>query len=189
MSKSVSEWVDQIFDLLSASTDQEYIGEAVSQLQHALQTAQSARLCGADSELILAALMHDIGHLSAAETAPTMSGLGVVNHEVLGAQLALEAGCSRRLASLIGGHVAAKRYLAYKNVEYFERLSPASLGTLSHQGGPMSSDQAQTFESAPFFRDFLRLRSWDELAKDRNAQVDPLDSYRSLLEQHLSRVD
>ncbi|HXN15238.1 MAG TPA: HD domain-containing protein, partial [Usitatibacter sp.] len=40
-----------------------YSGEAVTQLEHALQTAQFAEREGAAAELITAAFLHDLGHL------------------------------------------------------------------------------------------------------------------------------
>ena len=42
---------------------EQYSGEPVTQLQHALQTAALAEADGADDELATAALLHDLGHL------------------------------------------------------------------------------------------------------------------------------
>ena len=43
--------------------DQDYIGEPVSQREHALQAAAHARASGAPEAAVLAALLHDVGHL------------------------------------------------------------------------------------------------------------------------------
>ena len=121
----------------------DYIGEPISQLGHALQCAHWAKKQGADDEVILAALFHDIGHLIDA-SAPQMDGLGVINHEGLGRAFLEEHGCSERVGKLVEAHVQAKRYLCFKNPKYYARLSEASKGTLAWQGGPMSETEATT---------------------------------------------
>ncbi|AQG78697.1 phosphonate degradation HD-domain oxygenase [Spirosoma montaniterrae] len=143
-----------------------YYGEPVTQLEHALQTAQLAEKAGADRETILAALLHDIGHLLPVEAAEGyMDGYGTVDHERLGADFLRQRGYSEKIAQLIENHVNAKRYLVFKNPDYFARLSEASLRTLEFQGGPMTSDEAAQFEQHPYFREILQLRGWDEQAK------------------------
>lgn len=161
-----------------------YIGEPVSQLEHALQCAASADRARAPEEAVLAALFHDVGHLCGAG-GPEMEGLGVVGHEKIGARLLLDAGCSSGLAELVENHVAAKRYLCFRDAAYFEKLSDASRGTLVFQGGPMSDVEARQFESKPNFRSILALRSWDEQAKDPGADSPGLGSYRERLRVHL----
>ena len=54
---------ENITQLLTSKGQQQYGGEAVSQLQHALQCATLAQENGATDELIAACLLHDIGHL------------------------------------------------------------------------------------------------------------------------------
>jgi gamma-butyrobetaine dioxygenase len=81
--------------------------------------------------------------------------------------------------------VAAKRYLVATRPEYRERLSEASTKTLALQGGAMSDEEAQAFAASPYFRDLLRLRSWDEAAKDPAAVVPGLDTYRDRIEAAL----
>jgi predicted HD phosphohydrolase len=91
---------------------------------------------------------------------------GLINHDALGAAWLLERGFSRRFAPLAGGHVDAKRCLASTNPAYLERLSPASQETLRLQGGPMNPEEAGAFSAGPDLRDILRLRTWDESAKE-----------------------
>ena len=175
---------DQILAPLRASSSDAYIGEEISQLEHALQCAHWANKHKADDEAVLAALCHDIGHIIPSDS-PHMDNLGRVNHERIGQEFLVACGCSKRLGYLVGGHVLAKRYLCFKKDNYFGNLSDASKETLQWQGGPMLSSEAGSFEEDDDFKTLLSLRAWDELAKDPNAQVAPLESYRERLEQHI----
>ncbi len=161
-----------------------YIGEPVSQLEHALQCAAAAENARAPDEAVIAALFHDVGHL-VGEGEPDMAGLGVINHEGIGARFLREAGCSDALAELVEAHVAAKRYLCFRDSAYLAKLSEASRGTLEFQGGPMLEDEARRFEAAPNSRWILALRSWDDRAKDPRADPPGLETYRERLEDHL----
>ena len=177
---SIEAVAGEILNLLGNAANQEYFGEPVSQLQHALQCAQLARDAGADDETILAALLHDVGHLLDAPRE-----VGVVHHDEIGARWLLERGFSQRVASLVAGHVDAKRYLTATNAAYAAKLSPASAATLVLQGGPMGADEATKFAVDPLFADKLRLRSWDEQGKRLDWDVTGLPSYRELLLEHL----
>jgi phosphonate degradation associated HDIG domain protein len=179
--------VDEVISLLRDSGGEQYFGEPVSKLEHAEQCAWHAQQAGADEELILASLLHDVGHLIDTESAVRDERVGVVNHDDVGRQWLLERGFSERLATLVGGHVDAKRYLTATNASYMERLTPASQETLRLQGGPMDESTAETFACAPELRDMLRLRSWDEMAKDPQWRGPGLESYREMLGRHLSR--
>ncbi|MDF2431521.1 MAG: hypothetical protein JWP44_1152 [Mucilaginibacter sp.] len=107
--------VNEVFSLYEKFGDEDYIGEPVSQLEHMSQAAAFAEEEGYDDEVILAAFFHDIGHLCVdAAEAESMDGMGVVDHEILGAEYLLDRGFSERLSLLVQGHVLAKRYLTYK---------------------------------------------------------------------------
>lgn len=177
--------VEEVLSLLEDGGRTAYFGEPVTQLAHALQCAYLAREAGADDELILAALLHDVGHLVVSEDARHHDEVGVVNHDEVGAAWLRERGFSERLAALVGGHVDAKRFLTATRPEYAARLSPASTATLALQGGPMDGGEAETFRQDPLLRDKLRLRTWDEQAKVPCAPVAPLASYREMLLHHL----
>jgi phosphonate degradation associated HDIG domain protein len=179
---------DRILALLERGGELDYIGEGVSQLTHALQAADLAQRAAADDEMVLAALLHDVGHLCAGPHAPQMAGLGVMRHEEIGADYLARLGLPQRVAELVQGHVAAKRYLVSCSPGYLNRLSDASRLTLVHQGGPMSLAERQAFESLPHHEDLLRLRSWDERAKDAERKVPGLSDYRSLLRSHLATL-
>lgn len=155
-----------------------YFGEPVTQLEHALQCAQLAEHSGADNETVVAAFLHDIGHLLPPERAGNyMDGYGTVDHERLGADYLREIGFSEKVAQLIENHVNAKRYLVAKTPGYFDRLSEASLKTLTFQGGPMTPEEASIFETNPYFRGILQLRVWDEQAKILDLPTPTLDYY------------
>lgn len=180
--------VKEVFSLYEKFGDEDYIGEPVSQLEHMSQAAALAEEEGYDDEVILAAFFHDIGHLCAdAGEADSMDGMGNVDHEKLGADYLLERGFSERLAGLVQGHVIAKRYLTYKYPEYYNKLSPASKVTLDFQGGVMTAEEAEEFELNPDAELIIRLRYWDDMAKEMNIPVDNIPHLKDLALKHLVR--
>src|SRR3990167_7716514 len=148
--------LQRILHYLERANEAGYIGESVSQLEHALQCAYFAEKQGHDESVILASLLHDIGHFAHDTPQMTMADLGVVYHEWIGAKFAYEAGLTAKIAWLIGCHVEAKRYLAAKKPVYQQRLSSASQGTLVFQGGPMTAVECEAFETFPHFKEILQ---------------------------------
>lgn len=179
--------IDKLFDLYQQAEHMDYIGEPVSQLVHMQQAAWHAQQAGADEELILAAFFHDLGHICAAVNAPQMDGLGVIDHEYIGGRFLQELGFSERVASLVSLHVQAKRYLCWKKPNYYRNLSLASRGTLEFQGGPMNDAQAKEFEEHPYHRDILRLRVWDEAAKEIDGDRLSLPRLKEMAISHLAQ--
>lgn len=177
----------EVFALLRRDGGDQYFGEAVTKLEHAVQCAWHARQAGADEELVIAALLHDVGHLLDTPGTVRDDRVGVINHDRTGADWLRERGFSERIARLVGGHVDAKRYLTATNTGYAERLSAASKQTLELQGGPMDAEAASDFAAQPDLRDMLRLRTWDELAKDPAWSGPELEEYREPVIRHLSR--
>jgi len=178
--------VDEVFALYEKHGDEDYIGEPVSQLEHMSQAATLAEDEGYDDEVILAAFFHDIGHLCAEDAeAESMDGFGNVDHEKLGADYLRERGFSERLATLVESHVIAKRYLTYKYPEYYNKLSEASRATLEFQGGRMTDNEAAEFEKHPDAELFIKLRYWDDQAKEMNTPVQELEHLKSLAINHL----
>ena len=53
--------VDEILELFATKGHAAYVGEPVSQLEHALQAAYHAEQAGGDDALVSAALLHDTG--------------------------------------------------------------------------------------------------------------------------------
>jgi putative nucleotidyltransferase with HDIG domain len=139
------------------------------------------------NEMILAAFLHDIGHISvAAGDDNTMGNFGIINHEKAGADYLRKRGFDERIARLVENHVSAKRYLTFKYPEYYNGLSEASKTTLEYQGGMMNHDEAILFEQDELFEQFIEMRRWDELAKEENLQTDTsMEYFRSLIISHL----
>lgn len=179
--------VNEVLGLLENSAGAAYYGEPVTQLEHALQCAQLARDANASEEMVIAALLHDIGHMLEGEGAQRHAEIGVINHDETGAEYLIARGFPRRIAELVRGHVDAKRYLTSANPAYAAKLSEASTATLALQGGPMTKEEADAFQGDPLFTEKLRLRSWDEQAKVKGWQVAPLESYRDSLIHLLSK--
>lgn len=132
------ETVKTLFAFIEAQGQGDYLGEAVSQLQHSLQTATFGSQAGADEETIIGALLHDVGRfIPAADKMPAMicpegKYLGKGSHEVLGERYLRGLGFSEKVCQLVGSHVMAKRYLAADEA-YYEELSWNSKNTLKHQ--------------------------------------------------------
>lgn len=186
---SVVDSVEGVFTLYNSCGDADYIGEPVSMLQHALQAAYCAQLAKSPEEEVLGALLHDVGHMIGMEAMSSgnetqykqMDGCGVMDHENIGAEYLRKAGFSRGVVEMCRGHVAAKRYLCFKNSGYLEKLSDASKVTLGFQGGPMLASEAKEFEANPYHLAILRMRSFDEAAKVPGKNVPGLDSYRQMM--------
>jgi gamma-butyrobetaine dioxygenase len=150
--------------------------EAVSGLDHALQCAALARARGAGDEVLLAALLHDVGHLvSGAEESS-------VTHHGKWAARFLSPFVPRRVAWLVEHHVIAKRYLCTVDRAYAESLSLGSLRSWLRQGGPLDSATCRALEREPWLPDVLAIRRWDEAAKEPGITVPALPAYRDLLE-------
>ena len=180
---------DEIMGLYEGYGGAEYAGEKVSQLEHMVQAAQLAEEQGFDDEVILAAFLHDIGHISEAASADNgMEGFGIKDHEELGAEFLREKGFSRKVARLVESHVEAKRYLTFKDPLYYAQLSDASKKTLEYQGGPMTAEEATAFEQYPLFDLIIRMRKWDEEAKIENQPLPDLQHYRNMILHHLQTV-
>ena len=178
--------VDEIFSLYENHGNADYIGEPVSQLEHMCQAAQLAEEEGHDDEEVLAAFFHDIGHLCEfIMPVELMEGVGVLDHESIGQEYLVKKGFSERIAKLVRSHVEAKRFLTFRYPEYFEKLSDASKITLQHQGGRMNAEEAEAFEADPMFDIYIKMRTWDDLAKIINKDLPDLNRYKQMAISHL----
>ncbi len=176
--------IDRILELFTTRGAREYMGEAVSMSQHMEQSAACAVADGAPDSLVIAALLHDIGHFVGEHPIDALEN-GIDNrHEEVGADY-LQDYFSPAVTEPIRLHVAAKRYLCATDADYLARLSPASVDSLAVQGGPMSATEIEAFESSPYHRDAVRLRLYDDDGKVRGLTIEPARAYRARLEAQL----
>jgi 2-amino-1-hydroxyethylphosphonate dioxygenase (glycine-forming) len=186
--QSTEKILQEVFSLYEKYGNTDYIGEPVSQIEHMSQSAQLAMKEGFDDEVVLAAFFHDIGHICVMENeAMSMGGYGVMSHEKIGADYLRDRGFPERIAQLVENHVRAKRYLTFKYPEYYKSLSEASKKTLEFQGGVMAADEAKAFEEHILFETSIRMRKWDELAKEMNVVLLNLEEIKSKARMVLSR--
>ncbi|VTR97456.1 phosphonate degradation HD-domain oxygenase [Tuwongella immobilis] len=156
--------LDTIEQLFTQHGSGAYHGEAVSQLEHALQAAWAAEREGQSVEVVAAALLHDIGHMLA--DAGELAHLEGRNdfHEEAGANW-LRLLFPPSVTEPVRLHVEAKRYLVATDPVYAAKLSPASIQSLELQGGPMSAAECEAFRQNPHFQSAVALRHGDEAAK------------------------
>jgi phosphonate degradation associated HDIG domain protein len=182
----MSDALAEIWDLLQRHGGLDYHGEAVTQLEHALQAAALAAQEMAPPALVVAALLHDIGHLLEEASQQSQALERDLSHEALAADWLGQRGFPAEVVEPIRLHVPAKRYLCQAEPGYVAALSPASVASLRVQGGPMTDPEAQRFRAGPHFQAALRLRGWDEQAKVPGLKVPELDCYRELLARFVS---
>ncbi len=181
-----NESIQKVFSTLRQRGDEAYHGEPVSQLEHAVQTAELAKKGHPnDPDFILAAFLHDFGHLCETE-AGDMDGYGTWDHEAVGARTLRNLGFTEKIARLVENHVYAKRYLVSTDPLYFADLSPASKITLIKQGGLLSLQEQRDFEQDPLFELHLALRRLDEQAKVEGQPVNDLTWLEDLMREHPS---
>ncbi len=176
-----AEFVDRIETVFATRGGEQYAGEAVSQLEHALQGALLAETAGAASADIAAALLHDIGHLLH-NLGDDCADRGVDDkHEELGLRF-LRRHLPPEVTEPVRLHVQAKRYLCRTDPAYFSTLSNASVTSLKLQGGPMSAEEVRTFEANPHHVAAVALRRRDDGAKTPRRPTPPFAHYRPHLE-------
>lgn len=168
--------VQKIVDLFNEKGHSLYGGEAVTQMEHALQAATFAKKHQASDALITASLLHDIGHLLHAlpDDAPD-HGVDDLHEEL--AALFLEKYFIKEVVEPAKLHVQAKRYLCFVDADYYNTLSEPSRQSLALQGGIMNAEEAAEFEKYENYKEAVLLRTWDDLAKDPTMQTDPIESF------------
>ena len=171
---------EEILRIYAAGGAGSYFGERVTMLEHALQSAHFARLEGASDALVLAALLHDIGHLLDAPPEAISDWRRDARHEQSGARWLAEH-FDAAVSEPVRLHVAAKRYLCATEESYFARLSPASVHTLQLQGGPMSVAEVTQFERERFAQEAVRVRRWDDDGKVAGLETAALADYVPLI--------
>jgi len=176
--------VQVIADLFASDGARDYLGEPVTQASHMLQAAALAQACAAPPPLVAAALLHDVGHFTSAITGQDLMR-GTDNHHSAAGADWLAQWFGDEVTGPVRLHVAAKRYLCAVEPGYLAALSPASVYTLGLQGGPMDAAERAGFEAHPQAGAALRLRRWDDAAKDPAASPPAFGYYKSLLRRLL----
>ena len=173
-----------LFDYM-VRTGQSFYDESVTQLEHALQCANQARISKATPAQITSALLHDLGHFLLDEHDADKAFLADdLNHEAIGADF-LEPFYPDAVTTPVRLHVPAKRYLCTTDAAYYDGLSEASKRSFRLQGGVMSDDERSAFERIPYSEDALNLRRWDDLSKVKNLETPGLEIYREVVESCL----
>jgi gamma-butyrobetaine dioxygenase len=181
----VDEAIDVIERSFNSAEGMAYLGEEVTMIQHQLQAGALALAAGCSDSLIVAALLHDIGHVigreeGEADAAEAMASDRDAHHDASGARW-LSRWFGPDVTEPVRLHVAAKRFLVATEPDYAACLSDASVHTLRLQGGPMSPDEVRAFLSHEFARDAVALRRLDEAAKDGSKDAPGLDTHRERL--------
>jgi phosphonate degradation associated HDIG domain protein len=171
---------EAIVEFMTECGGESYFGEPVTVLEHCLQAAYFAREADSSNAQIVAALLHDLGHLLHRE-GEDVADRGVdTRHEELPDRI-LSAHLPTAVTEPIRLHVAAKRYLCSVDSAYLDALSPSSVLSLGLQGGPMSRGESEAFLRLPFAPESIALRHWDDEAKIADLQVPEIGSYLPLL--------
>ncbi len=168
--------LQEIQQLFYQRGGEQYSGEQVTQLEHALQTAFLAEQAGENDALITAALLHDLGHLLH-NLGDTPSLHGVDDAHQHSAVTALRGLFDAPVLQAIALHVDAKRYLCVTDPTYLKKLSADSQRSLALQGGAFSLVQAKSFVAQAHASAAVRLRIWDDLAKSRALTTPPLTHF------------
>ena len=175
--------IERIAQLFAGEGSRSYLGEEVSIAAHMLQAGALAERAGAADALVAAALLHDVGHFeaighrqSAAEQLEPID----FRHQDSGADW-LTRWFRDEVTEPVRLHVLAKRYLCAVEPDYVAHLSPASIHTLSLQGGPLTAPEAQRFERLPHAQAAVSVRRWDDQAKDPGIATPTFEHFRQLL--------
>ncbi len=150
-------------------------GEPVTQLEHALQTAQLAEAAGAGAQMITAALLHDLGHLAGVGETLPLHELDDAHQDRL--VLRLRHLFDDSVLQPIRLHVDAKRFLCATRPGYLQSLSPDARRRLDRQGGPFRREEVEAFVSLPYATRAIELRVWDDLARVPRRQTPGLAHY------------
>jgi predicted HD phosphohydrolase len=138
--------------------DQSIGGYQISRLQHSLQAATRARRDGADSNWVVAALVHDLGD----ELAPH-------NHSAIA-------------ASLLQPYVPAEVHWVVLHHGIFQSYYYAHF----YGGDRHERDRYRSHQWAPLCEEFCE--RWDQSSFDPDYPTDSLDSFTDQVDEVFSRV-
>lgn len=165
---------------------EEYLGEPVTMAQHMLQGATIAQQNGQPEDIIVGALLHDIGHFTSEFGTYHPDDTKDRHHEDAGAEV-LERFFPSVITDCVRFHVAAKRYLCATKPEYFKRLSEASVHSLMLQGGPMSADEIAAFEQNPNLKQIIAVRYLDDAGKRADMETPDFWHFAPMVQRMVDR--
>ena len=169
-------------DIFARRGGEEYLGEPVTMAQHMLQAACVAEQAGQSEEVIVAALLHDIGHFTSEFGTYSPDDVVDKHHEDAGADL-LAPLFPPLVTDCVRYHVAAKRYLCATRPDYLHKLSAASVHTLMLQGGPMGGSEVADFEANPHYRDIVKVRVYDDAGKRAGLPTKSFADYAPMVQR------
>jgi phosphonate degradation associated HDIG domain protein len=169
-------------DIFERRGGEEYLGEKVTMAEHMLQGAYLAEQQGEAEIIIVAALLHDIGHFTSEFGSFSMDDAHDKHHEEAGAEV-LERFFPRLVVDCVRHHVAAKRYICATDVSYFDQLSAASVHSLKLQGGPMNAREIAAFEKNPNLAEIVRVRRLDDAGKIEGMATPGFSHYAPMLQR------
>lgn len=171
-------------DIFERRGSEEYLGEPVTMAQHMLQGALFAEKADEPEIIVVAALLHDVGHFTSEFGMFSMADAKDRFHEEAGAEV-LERFFPPLVTDCVRHHVAAKRYLCATDEGYFGELSEASVHSLNLQGGPMDADEIAEFETNPNLAAIVRVRRYDDAGKLPEFATKPFSHYVPVIQRVL----
>ena len=172
----------EIKELFESAKAEEYLGEDITLVEHMIQCAENAQADGAQDWLIIAALLHDIGHLLVPDAASAQDSGIDLHHDDVGAEW-ISKRFPNNIVQAVRLHVDAKKYLVATDSDYFDQLSEASQITLDIQGGVFSESEATDFIQQQYAHEAVLLRKWDDAGKVRGAAKTDISDYEDLINE------
>jgi phosphonate degradation associated HDIG domain protein len=177
---------DEVRSLFETAKAQEYLGEDITLIEHMVQCGDLAKSDRAPDWLVVAALLHDVGHILIPDAQEAQDAGSDRHHDEVGASW-LTQRFPNNVVQAVKLHVDAKKYLVATNPEYFDKLSAASKATLLIQGGAFSPRECEDFLRQDFADEAVQLRLWDDTAKVRGISDASLDRFRDAIEKVASQ--
>jgi len=169
-------------DIFQRRGAESYLGEDVTMAEHMLQGAMLAEKENAPDELVVAALLHDIGHYTSEFGVYSPEDTEDNYHDAAGGRV-LRPYFPQVVTQCVALHVRAKRYLCAVDPDYMGKLSEASVHSLSLQGGPMQPEEVSEFEQQPFYKEALKVRIWDDEGKVAGVKTKNFNDYKAVIQR------
>ncbi|MHA4843755.1 phosphohydrolase [Flavitalea antarctica] len=173
---------NEIIELYQNHADAAQEGGQVSHFEHLMQLAQTAEIMGYEEDVILAALLQDIGQVAVAANG---AGQSEEDYAEAGADYLREKGFAKKLVRLVESTLESKRYLAFKDESYYNEMSPEAKALLEKQGGKMYAEEAEAFEKYPLFDTLIAIRKLDQAVKNHQLLPPDVEHFRNSIIRHL----